>query len=229
LPKGQPLAALSGEADGTIRLPAVEIWGEGLLFTLSEDAVSQWEKRRAVQERVAELEQGYEAWSMQTRHPDATKPAFRGGRYYLLHTLSHLLISAISLECGYAASAIRERLYCSIDDGSGGPPMAGILLSTGSPGSEGTLGGLVDQHRQIKGHFRKAKELAQLCSNDPICSLHNPADAQTERYLQGASCHGCVHVAECSCEAFNDFLDRALVFPTLENTEAAFFQGELPR
>jgi hypothetical protein len=30
---------------------------------------------------------------------------FPGARFYLLHSLSHLLLTAISLECGYAASA----------------------------------------------------------------------------------------------------------------------------
>ena len=31
---------------------------------------------------------------------------FFGPRYYLLHALSHLLIQAISLECGYRASSL---------------------------------------------------------------------------------------------------------------------------
>ncbi len=35
---------------------------------------------------------------------------FPGVRFYLLHSLAHLLLTAISLECGYAASAIREYL-----------------------------------------------------------------------------------------------------------------------
>jgi hypothetical protein len=30
-------------------------------------------------------------------------------------------------------------------------------------------------------------------------------------------------VAETSCEAFNDFLDRSLVVPTVDNPKAAFF------
>ena len=36
--------------------------------------------------------------------------------------------------------------------------------------------------------------------------------------LQGAACHGCLLIAETSCEQRNDFLDRALVVPTVAVT-----------
>jgi hypothetical protein len=45
-----------------------------------------------------------------------------------------VIITAVSLECGYSASAIRERIYA-------GDAGYGILLHTGTPDSEGTLGG----------------------------------------------------------------------------------------
>ena len=38
---------------------------------------------------------------------------------------------------------------------------------------------------------------------------HTPADDPGERYLEGAACHGCLFIAECSCERFNRYLDRA--------------------
>ena len=82
-----------------------------------------------------------------------------------LHSLSHLLISAVSLECGYPSSSIRERIY----PGGGG---YGILLYTGSPDSEGTMGGLVEAGRQIARHLKAAIDLARLCSNDPVCAQH---------------------------------------------------------
>ena len=34
---------------------------------------------------------------------------FPGAPYLLLHSLSHLLITEMALECGYGASSIRER------------------------------------------------------------------------------------------------------------------------
>ena len=143
-------------------------------------------------------------------------------RFYLLHSLSHLLIAAISLECGYAASALRERIYCDAADAP--TPMAGILISTGTPGSEGTLGGLVEQGRRLRAHLRQAYDLGVLCSNDPVCGTHSPADDLGERFLEGAACHGCLFIAECSCERFNRYLDRALVIPTIGHpAELAFF------
>ena len=42
-------------------------------------------------------------------------------------------------------------------------------------------------------------------------------------HLHGAACHGCLLIAETSCEQRNDWLDRALVVPTLALPDAAFF------
>lgn len=200
-------------------LPAVEILGEGVFIRLDEEAVCEWEDRDAVQERGRELMRAFDI-EMEGRD-DA--PDFPGMRFYLLHSLSHLLITAVSLECGYSASAIRERIYCAPHDDA--QPMAAILLSTGSPGTEGTLGGLVEEGRHLETHLHRAIELGELCSNDPVCAMHRPTD-QSERYLDGAACHGCLYIAESSCEWFNRYLDRALVVPTIgQNAEMAFFSG----
>ena len=45
----------------------------------------------------------------------------------------------------------------------------GILLYTGSPDAEGTLGGLVQQARSIEDHLEHARKTGALCSNDPVC------------------------------------------------------------
>lgn len=213
---GVQVAALGLATDW---LPACEARGEGVFLAFDEEALKAWEARPAVQRRDAQLRAGHAAWATTT--PGA--PPYPGVRFYLLHSLAHLLITAISLECGYAASSIRERIYCtSADD----PvlPMAGILLSTGAPGAEGTLGGLVDQGRRILGHLRRAWDTGRLCSNDPVCSAHDPVADRTERPLEGAACYGCLFVAECSCERFNRFLDRALVLPAIgHDPELAFF------
>ena len=44
-----------------------------------------------------------------------------------------------------------------------------------------------------------------------------------ERFLHGAACHGCLLIAETSCERRNEFLDRALVVPTVSSPDTAFF------
>jgi hypothetical protein len=108
---------------------------------------------------------------------------------------------------GDAAASIRERIY--VRDGA-----YGLLLYTGTPDAEGTLGGLVQVGRRIARHLDAALELGRLCSNDPVCASH-PPDGRDERALHGAACHGCLFVAEPSCERFNLDLDRALVVPTL--------------
>jgi hypothetical protein len=136
--------------------------------------------------------------------------------YVFLHSLSHLLITAVSLECGYSASSIRERIYA-------GTSGYGILLSTGTPDSEGTLGGLVAVGKRVERHLHAALQLARLCSNDPVCAQHRPDHVQEERFLHGAACHGCLLIAETSCERRNEYLDRALVIPTVDPLGAEFF------
>lgn len=210
-------------------LPATEILGEGVFVQLDEAAVAAWEEREHVKKRADELRRGYELWkdTLSVEGQDKA-PEFLGVRYYLLHSLSHLLISAISLECGYSASAIRERIYCGPSSRDPHTPMAAILLSTGSSGTEGTLGGLVEQGRKIRSHLRRAWELGRLCANDPVCAAHSPADDPAERYLEGAGCHGCLFIAETSCERFNRFLDRALVVPTVGRDPSLAFFRERP-
>jgi len=218
---GVHTASLSLQADW---LPAYEIRGEGIFLELKESAVATWLKRPEVTRRVEQLRRGYNAWVSDLGPAKDNPPPFLGARYYLLHTLSHLLMTSISLECGYPASALRERIYCGPSEGDA-TPMAGILLSTGTAGTGGTLGGLAEQARHLGAHLQRAWDAGTLCSNDPICAAHDPADNLTDRLLEGAACHGCVYVAECSCERFNRYMDRALVFPALGHpAELAFFQ-----
>lgn len=198
-------------------LPAVENRGEGIFIQIRKSAVQDWLARPAVIERGRQLQAGFESWEGQ--HPKSRRQ-FPGLPYFLLHSLSHLLLTAVSLECGYPASSIRERVY-ALDAGYG------ILLYTGTPDAEGTLGGLVESGRQIDRHLRAALELGRLCSNDPVCAQHEPQNQHECRFLHGAACHGCVLIAETSCEQHNDFLDRALVVPTVEDVGAEFFNVEL--
>jgi hypothetical protein len=139
--------------------------------------------------------------------------------FHLLHSFAHMLISSVALECGYPSSSIRERVYAI--DGLG----YGVLIYTGTSDAEGTLGGLVQVGRNIHEHVKTALETSKLCSNDPVCAEHEPNTPHESRFLQGAACHGCLLIAETCCEQQNDFLDRALVVPTVDNLGAEFFQG----
>jgi hypothetical protein len=174
--------------------------------------------RPAVLARLELLAGGFATW--QHTHPSSERP-FPGGPYYLLHTFSHLLMTAISLDCGYPASSLRERIYALSSD-LGQEQRYGILIFTVSSYAEGTLGGLVEAARRIKEFVRKALEIATLCSNDPICAHHHPGE-HDHAPLLGAACHGCLLVPETSCEQRNEFLDRALVVPTVEQSGSEFF------
>ena len=194
--------------------PAVENRGEGIFLQLREDSVKKWLGRPGVGQRLENLKSGHQLW-MKDRKPQRPFP---GGPYVLLHTLSHLLIQSLSMRCGYPASSIRERIYADAEGGR-----FGILLYTGSPDAEGTLGGLVQEARHLEDHLAQALRMGALCSNDPICAQHAPGESMEGRWLHGAACHGCSLVAETSCETRNDYLDRALVVPVLGVAEAAFF------
>jgi hypothetical protein len=207
---GAELAPLAREAAW---LPAMENRGEGVFLAFREDALREWLARPAVRQRADRLVAGQRAWAARKKVKEDLLPA---APFVMLHSLAHLLITAVALECGYSATAIKERVYS-------GPWGHGILLHTGSAGSEGTLGGLVDVGRNLGPHLTRALELGRLCSNDPPCAQHDPANPHEERFLHGAACHGCLLIAETSCERRNDFLDRALVVPTVSVPDAAFF------
>ncbi len=198
-------------------IPVTEVQGEGVLLVLDEAKVHAWETSGPVVKRAEVFFKAWERWKQQSK---STLP-FPGARLFLLHSLSHLLMTELSLECGYPASSIHERLYCEPHGST--TPMAGILLMTGTTGAEGTLGGLVEEGRRIGKHLKSAWDKARLCSNDPVCAHHEPGSLG-DRFLEGAACHSCLFVAECSCERFNQYLDRALVVPTLGHEDVAFLK-----
>jgi hypothetical protein len=196
--------------------PAVELRGEGVFLALSDDAVRRWEKKRAVVARSVAMEKLHHTWRTARELPRADYP---GARFVLLHSLAHLIIHALALDCGYSATSIRERIYSSVEPGEA---MAGILLYTATPDSDGSLGGLAD-----KGHPSRlepllcdALERATYCSSDPLCGHSAPGELGR---LNGAACHACLLVSETSCERGNQYLDRAHVVQTISQLETNFF------
>lgn len=194
--------------------PAIENRGEGIFMQLDRGEVAAWLARPAVIDRLDELQAGHAKW---TDRRKVQRP-FPSGPYVLLHTLSHLFVQSVAMRCGYPASSIRERIYVDVESGR-----FGVLLYTASSDAEGTLGGLVTQARHIGSHLTVALRAGGLCSNDPVCAQHSPGEGMEGRWLHGAACHGCALIAETSCEMRNDYLDRALVVPTLALPGAAFF------
>ena len=213
--EGPEMAALSNHKPEW--LPAIEVNGEGIFIRFNEAITSEWEKNKAVRERDRLLRKGHEAWRV-ARKLDPHK-GYPGIRYVLLHTLAHILIRELALECGYNAASIRERIYADNDAQS---PMAGILIYTAAADSDGTLGGLVElgKPENLERIISLALRRTTICSSDPLCSEHDPGK---DRSLHAAACHACVFVAETSCEKGNRFLDRTLLVPTFGNSDIAFF------
>lgn len=186
-------------------VPAFEQRGEGVFLQLHEGRMRAWEQRVTGHDRIEALRSAFGRWSANRDRP--VDSGFPLARYLLLHTLSHLLLRQVALECGYGSSSIRERLYV----GTPQEPATGILLSTAASDSEGTLGGLVSLGRPE--HLGRLVDLALedaiRCSSDPLCAEHEPVDPSET--LHAAACHACLFASETSCEANNRWLDRAVV------------------
>jgi hypothetical protein len=202
-------------------LPAIEQFGEGLFIHVDPTAMARWLDRQPVQERLENLLGGYTNWSSAKYGTRA--PEHPGAAYILLHTLAHALMTEIAMDCGYPASSLKERVYALADPGS--PQLVnrcGILIYTATAGSLGTLGGLVATTQRFALILAAALRRLQICSNDPVCADHNPGNRTDDRALHGAACHGCLLIAETSCEMRNVFLDRALIVETMANGGASF-------
>lgn len=203
-------------------LPAVQIAGEGLFFTLDEAAVAVWEQRDDVLRRLGKVSAGRaekRVWSGSDDCPGVIHP-----RVVLIHTLAHAIINQWSIDCGYPTSSLRERLYVSTDDMA--EPMCGFLIYTASADSAGSLGGVVA--RAGVGLLRETVEGAiqrvSWCSSEPLCIESEPTGTDG---LNLAACHACVLLPEVSCELQNVLLDRGLVIGTPEDPSMGFYSDRV--
>ncbi|RME77980.1 MAG: DUF1998 domain-containing protein, partial [Planctomycetota bacterium] len=221
---GQRLAPLSKKKLNW--LPASEIRGEGIFIQLKESFLQVWLKKKEVQEREEQLFQSHVKYRTRL-HFQNPQDGFPGMRYILLHTLSHVLMRQFALECGYSAASIRERIYSNEPNKtSNGQAMAGILLYTATPDSEGTLGGLVQlgEKDTFFNHLLQALERIHYCSSDPLCAEN--AFSSDSYSIRGSACHSCLYMPETSCEKGNKYLDRAVLVETLDqaSSKLAVFQ-----
>lgn len=203
-------------------LPATEIRGEGIFLRFRTDAIDAWAQanpgmvRRvdALERRSAIVasERGYER--------DYTITP----RLLLVHSFAHALIRTISVDCGYSSSSLRERLYVSEADGAL-CSMNGVLIYTGSPDSEGSLGGLVRLADPVKltKVIMRAIRSALWCGSDPVC-LENTPEQSGDR-ISGAACHCCLLVPETACEKFNRELDRTMLVGSAPATNDGGWSG----
>lgn len=182
-------------------LPAIELYGEGIFFTLEEKVLSTWEKLPALQARADKFHRRYVNASLQFDPEPPVSP-----RFLLLHTLAHLLIRQLETEAGYPAASLKERIYCK----SGNTPMAGILVYVAVPDVVGSLGGLAElaEARSFLSLLSSVFDHAEWCSLDPVCSEH---EGQGPSLLNRAACHACTLVPEPCCAYGNVLLDRTFI------------------
>jgi hypothetical protein len=204
-------------------LPAIEQFGEGIFIHIDPTIVEQWLAKPEVAVRGNQLLAGFDRWK--AGNAARAKIKYPGLAYVLLHSLSHAMMIEVALESGYPASSIKERIYAlqGMEDGRQIRRL-GVLIYTASTGAQGTLGGLVGSAPRVVQILVNALARISICSNDPICADHDPASTNDDRSLHGAACHGCLLVAETSCEKRNEFLDRALLIETMASNSASFFE-----
>lgn len=203
-------------------LPAAEIRGEGLFLRFRTEAIDAWlAANPAINTRVAILESRSAAIAADRGYQ---RDYAITARLLLVHSFAHALIRTISIDCGYSSSALRERLYVSEPAGSR-QAMNGVLVYTGSPDSEGSLGGLVRlaDPRQIERIVMRALRAARWCGSDPVCLETDPA--QSGDRVSGAACHCCLLVPETACEKFNRELDRTMLVGTAEAEPGPGWRG----
>ena len=197
-------------------LPAVIVKGEGVFFEFKKGRIDKWKSNSDVVDRAMLLSHNY------------NKPRIIKGQdernitseFILIHTFAHLIINQFSFECGYGSSALRERLYCNMENPD--DIMNGVLIYTASGDSEGSLGGLVRQGKpgNLETIVSNAIDNARWCSSDPICIT---TKGQGPNSCNLAACHNCALLPETCCEEMNMLLDRALLIGTQENPSIGYF------
>jgi Domain of unknown function (DUF1998). len=195
-------------------LPAIEVLGEGVFFRLREEPLVKWETHPDVASRAALLNEKYKArFEAKEQTPDRTITP----RLLLIHVLAHALINQWSLDCGYPAASLRERLYA--DD-----EMRGLLIFTATGDSAGSMGGVISlaQPARLSATMREAISRMSWCSADPLCIERTATGTDS---LNLSACHACCLLPETSCEEWNLLLDRAVLVGTPEQPHIGFFAG----
>lgn len=196
----------------TKTLPALESYGEGILFVLDEQKLKQWKQQQEVIERTEKIKSNAQNadWKSHQIVAKTLTP-----NKVLIHTLSHLLMRELEYVCGYPASSLSERLYVS-------ETMNGFLISAfdGTDGYLGGLSNLCNDLENLNNIINSAILRATDCSSDPICI---ESEGQGVGQLNLAACHSCTLTPETTCELSNLYLDRKLIV----SKEYGFFKSNL--
>jgi hypothetical protein len=196
-------------------LPAIQQTGEGIFITLDSEKLDSWASSPAVTKRAQIVTRNLISGNRTI--PNVTPDS----KFLLLHTLAHVLIQELVIECGYTSAALTERIY---SEGM----QSGILIYTASSSADGTMGGLVEMSETavLVTALENALSRARWCSNDPVCmELGKVGQGNSGSNL--AACHSCCLLPETSCEHFNQGLDRGLLIGDTTNGQDSlgFFEN----
>jgi hypothetical protein len=184
----------------TKTLPAIESYGEGILFVLDNALLSQWEMQEDVISRTEIIKSNASSadWKSHKIIAETLTP-----RKLLIHTLSHLVMRELEYVSGYPTSSLQERLFVSEN-------MHGLLISAfdGTDGYLGGLSNLCNDLTNLNKIIESAIFRATDCSSDPICL---DSAGQGVGQLNLSACHSCTLTPETSCELSNLYLDRKLL------------------
>ena len=205
----QLIVQMAKIADPITWLPAVEQFGEGIFLQFDPKVLAAWKGKASVRARAARLEDGHRQWGEQ-RFAGRKPPAFQGVAYYLAHSLSHALMSEIAMGVRLSPRA-RSRSASTTPTHRPRPAdLHRCRRRRGDPWRPGRVGAAPG--RVHPAGRRPGPALLQRPDLfRPRSSAGRGRSPPTRRRLPRLPADW----RSTSCEARNDFLDRALLVEDL--------------
>ncbi|GAA4717709.1 hypothetical protein [Brevibacillus fulvus] len=172
---------------------------ESLLFELDHRRVLAWLKLNGLHDLDVEqmTDAEVKAWFLMNLgeigpfgHIDQTDK-ITTYTYGLVHSLSHLILKSCTLMSGFDRSSLSEYIFEKA--------LSFIIYSNNRQNF--VIGGMYTAfENHLAELLNRVVDFGDSCVYDPICSEH------------GGACHGCMHIAEFSCDGYNRNLGRSYVF-----------------
>jgi hypothetical protein len=175
---------------------------EGVLFRLDPSRVLIWLANRHDEPDIRSRGFSDDLLDLQNRFQYESFEAFgsitddwTSSHYSLLHTASHIMLKSIAKYSGLEQESLGELVL----------PYQNAFLVYANQNTPFVLGGLeMAFEHTLDRVLLDGYELSQSCSYNPECE---------ETW---GACHGCIHMAEITCEMFNRQLDRRVINPASE-------------
>ncbi|MCP5513431.1 MAG: hypothetical protein H7A24_16205 [Leptospiraceae bacterium] len=197
------------------RYPMVKINIEGFFIKFDAEQFALWSKKNS--EYIENLENSLFENLQRKKNIVISDDKSDLIEFYLLHSISHYLMSKLAFTSGYNVMSLRERLYFF-------PGVRGIMIHTTDGDEEGSMGGIAFNSSipRMEKLFNELYPSLRQCSNDPTC-LHDRPKGNNSNF---AACYACLVLPETSCEFMNSYLDRnTLIGNGKDNKPSGFFSN----